>query len=93
MPEDYLKSRVAFCYAVALAAKKLDKGDFEGLTCDAFLAHIEQLLEMAIADLDDAPAHDARLFLACVRRLLSLHQDQMEASTPTLRLVWSRDSD
>ncbi|MDE0414016.1 MAG: hypothetical protein OXI47_06735 [Gammaproteobacteria bacterium] len=93
MPDDERKGRAAFCYAVALAAKALDRGEFEGLNCETFLNHLERLLEMEIPDLGEAPASYARSHLACTRRFLVLHQGRPERASPNLRLVWSRDPD
>ena len=43
---------VLFCYAIALAARKLDDGNFEGLDRQTFLVQVEGLLEEGIKTLD-----------------------------------------
>ena len=95
MTEGEAKGCIAFCYAIALAARELDKGKFDGLNCDSFLNHVERLLELCIRNHEEEEPTLRKHGLAQlsnVRRLLELHQADLE-NTPNLRLVWSRLDD
>ena len=95
MTEEETKGSIAFCYAVALAARELDKGQFDGLNCDSFLDHVERLLHLCIENHgDEQPPlrKHSLLLLSHVRRTLELHQADLERG-PNLTVAWSRPED
>ena len=89
MTEGESKGSTAFCYAIALAARELDKGQFAGLNCDSFLDHVERLLHLCIENYEDEQPslrEHSLLLLSHVRRTLELHEADLERA-PNLRLV------
>ena len=79
MTDDERKGTTLFCYAVALAARKLDDGNFRGLNSETFLVEVEGQIEEGIkeipevGDYPNASAH-AKTLIAKVRSLLELHE-------------------
>ena len=96
MITDERKGTVLFCYAVALAARRLDKGDFQGLNCGSFLDHVERLFALGVVEMGDDLSPAARMhgesILYEVRRLLQIHEAR-PSEGHVLRLVWSRPDD
>ena len=88
-PEE--KGMVLFCYAIALAVRKLDDGNFEGLDRQTFLVQVEGQLEEGIKalDPDDRPTagRHGRLLIAMVRSLIESHETDL-ARFPKPHLVW-----
>lgn len=89
---------MALCYAVALTARRLNTGQFDGLNCESFLNEVERLLELIIRDQEsEIPTlreHGEKLF-RLLREMLQLHEEDLDSEKdlrPTLRLVWSRQT-
>ena len=96
MTDDERKGSTLFCYAVALAARKLDDGNFEGLDRQTFLVQIEGLLEEGIKTLDpeDRPTagEHGRLLIAMARSLIESHEADL-SRFPKPYLVWPPDAE
>lgn len=94
MTEDEKKGTILFCYAVALAARKFDDGDFKGLNSKTFLVQVEGQIEQGIKilDLEDQPTagrHGQRL-IAMVSSLIESHDADL-ARFPKPYLAWSSE--
>lgn len=89
-----IPSHAAFCYAVALAVRKLDEGNFRGLNSKTFLVQVEGQLEEGIKALDpdqrDAARRLGRTLLAEVRSLLALHEAD-RTRFPKPYLAWDSE--
>ena len=94
MTDDEKKGTILFCYAVALAAGKLDDGNFKGLNSETFLVQVEGQIELGIKILDPedrvAAGKHAKVLIAEVRSLLERHQADLDRF-PKPYLAWSSD--
>ena len=82
MTDDEWRGTILFCYAIALAARKLDDGNFTGLNSETFLVHVEGQLELGIKTLDQDDRAGAgklgRSLISEVRSLVQLHQEDLD---------------
>ena len=91
MTDDERKGSALFCYAVALAARKLDEGNFAGLNSRTFLVQVEGQLELGIKTLDQddqaTVGKHGRSLISEVRSLIESHETDL-ARFPKPHLVW-----
>lgn len=94
MTDDEKKAAVLFSYAVALAARRLDDGNFQGLSCASFLAYLESRVEAGVNTLDLEDRERVRAIcrrqIAEVRSSLELHQADLDRY-PKPYLAWSSE--
>ena len=91
MTDDERKGTTLFCYAIALAVRKLDDGNFTGLNSQTFLVQVEGQIEEGIKILDPEDRNTAekhgRILTAMVRSLIESHETDL-ARFPKPHLVW-----
>ncbi len=100
MTDDERRGTLLFCYAVALAARKLNDGDFRNLNCHTFLAHVQRLYDRGVKEMAEDMSSVAQRYgaerISEVYRLLEAHEATSFDDLPAghhLRLVWSNPDD
>ncbi len=91
MTDDERKGSTLFCYAIALAVRKLDDGNFTGLNSQTFLVQVEGQIEEGVKILDPEDRNTAgkhgRRLTAMVSSLIESHEADL-ARFPKPHLVW-----